>query len=252
MDIFDDYAYYYNLFYKDKNYTAEAERINHFLKLNKRNIKKILDLGCGTGRHDMELTKVGYEVHGIDISAEMIQMAKNNNSVSGGEISFEVADIRAYTNNVKYDAVISLFHVMSYQNTNEDIAKSFNTAYKHLEKGGMFIFDVWYGPGVLRDLPTVRIKNVEDANYDVMRIADPIMHPNENIVDVCYEVLVADKKTSVLRKINEIHKMRYFFYPEIKLLLENTGFELMACYDCNTLSTPDFNSWTVYFIAIRV
>ena len=51
------------------------------------------------------------------------------------------------------------------------------------------------------------------------------------------------------KTINEVHSMRYFFRPELELLLNEAGFELVNNLDCNTLEKTDFNSWTSYFIA---
>lgn len=61
MEIFQDYAYYYNSFYKDKDYNEEARQIDSLLKKYGANICKIINYGCGTGRHDIELSKMGYQ-----------------------------------------------------------------------------------------------------------------------------------------------------------------------------------------------
>ena len=77
------------------------------------------------------------------------------------------------------------------------------------------------------------------------------MHPNENIVDVCYDIAVIDKKTDKISRINEVHSMRYYFKPEMEEYLEKAGFKNIKCIDCNTFKEPDFGSWTVYFVAER-
>jgi len=253
MEVFKDYAYYYDMFYGDKDYTCEAKIVKNLIDRYRGGIKvsRILNLGCGTGRHDFELTKLGYQMSGIDLSEEMIKVAKSAAGEGNNTPKFEVADIRNYEPQHKYDVVISLFHVMSYQNQNEDILKAFKTAAKALDTGGLFLFDVWYGPGVLSDPPAVRVKKVEDDENILIRYANPVMHAEDNIVDVCYNVIVVDKQTSVYKEIDEIHHMRYFFKPEVELILEQSGFSLIACLDCNTLKETDFNSWTSYFVAIR-
>lgn len=141
----------------------------------------------------------------------MIEIARKNADSCGCDIKFEVADIRTYETEKKYDAVISLFHVMSYQNTNEDILNAFKSDRKLLnaQSGGYFLFDIWYGPGVLSDKPGIRIKECEDSENKMIRIAKPVMHDKENIVDVNYEVLVINKQNSKVQSVNETHKMRY-------------------------------------------
>lgn len=249
MEVFKDYAYYYNAFYGDKDYKQEAEQVDSLLRKYGQEVKKIINLGCGTGRHDAELSKIGYNCTGIDLSSSMIAIAKENAQKEGVSIDFDIADIRDYKSNEKYDAVISLFHVMSYQNTNQDIISAFKTARNLLEKDGIFVFDVWYGPGVLTDQPCVRVKKIADEKNELIRIARPVMHDKKNLVDVNYEILVIEKETGKTRVINETHNMRYFFRPELEFFLKEAGFELIDNLDCETLGETDYSSWTSYFIA---
>ena len=249
MEVFKDYAYYYNAFYQDKDYNAEALQVDGLLKKYGKNIASIINYGCGTGRHDLELSKMGYQCTGIDMSTLMIEIAQKNAKDQRMVIDFSVADIREYEPQGKYDAVISLFHVMSYQNSNQDILAAFSAARRALEKGGIFLFDVWYGPGVLSDKPVVRVKEIEDESNRLIRIARPVMHDKENVVDVCYEVLVIEKATGNAKVINETHNMRYFFRPEVEFLLKEAGFELIDNLDCQSLKETSYESWTSYFVA---
>lgn len=252
MEVFQDYAYYYNAFYRDKDYKGEVAQIDHLLRKYGNGINKLINFGCGTGKHDIELGKLGYQCEGIDMSPVMIDIARENAHSEKMDIPFEVADIRSYEPQEQYDAVISLFHVMSYQNENADILSAFQSARKALNQGGLFLFDVWYGSGVLSDKPAVRVKEIEDEKNKLIRIARPVMHEKKNVVDVCYEVLVIDKDTSQTKVINEVHNMRYFFRPELQILLEQSGFELVDNLDCQTLKETDYGSWTSYFVARAV
>lgn len=83
MEAFQDYAYYYNAFYQDKDYAAESCQVDTLLKRYGSDIRKIINYRCGTGRHDIELSKLGYDCTGIDMSPLMIDIAREN---SGGMI----------------------------------------------------------------------------------------------------------------------------------------------------------------------
>ena len=96
MEVFEDYAYYYNAFYQDKDYKAEAKQIDLLLQKYGQNIKKIINYGCGTGRHDIELSKLGYHCTGIDLSPLMIDIAKKHMLQEEHLIDFSVADVRNY------------------------------------------------------------------------------------------------------------------------------------------------------------
>lgn len=247
---FNLYARYYDLLYKDKDYDAEAKYVSGLIEKYKPDTKSILNLGCGTGKHDIALAKVGYHITGIDLSKQMIEIARENGKESGKEIHFRQGDIRHLDLGEKFDTAISLFHVMSYQTTNEDLLHAFQTAYNHLRKGGLFIFDCWYGPGVLTDLPVVRIKRMQDEELKVIRLAEPVMHPNENVVDVNYTILI-DSEDHGSSTITECHKMRYLFVPEIKNMLEQSGMKLKDFYHWMKLEKPDAGSWNACFVAVR-
>lgn len=247
---FDEYAYYYNAFYGEKDYKAEAQIISSLIDRywdSNSKPKKILNLGCGTGKHDVELSKLGYQIKGIDISENMISTARSTSQ--SDLIIYEVGDVRDFRDNIKYDVCTSLFHVMSYQNSNDDLRASILTASQELRTKGLFIFDCWYGPGVLTERPEVRIKRIDDERSILIRHAIPVMHPAKNIVDVNYEILIIDKETKVVSAINEVHSMRYLFTPEIELMLQEFGFELLDCLDCNSLEKVTYDSWTAFFIA---
>lgn len=78
------------------------------------------------------------------------------------------------------------------------------------------------------------------------------MHDKTNVVDVYYEFLVIDKEINNMEVIYETHSMRYFFRPELEVMLKETGFELLDNVDCQTLGATNFGSWTSYFIAKAV
>jgi SAM-dependent methyltransferase len=167
---------------------------------------------------------MGYSVHGVDLSAEMLSRAQARKSAlpreTADRLSFGPGDVRTVRTGQTYDAVVSLFHVMSYQTSNSDLAAAFETAAVHLRPQGLFLFDFWYGPAVLTDKPEVRVKRLEDDDIKVTRIAEPTMDVNENVVDVNYCVLIGIKATGRVEEVRETHRMRYLFAPEVSRLAE--------------------------------
>ena len=77
MSVFGKYAKYYDLLYQDKNYSKEADYIDRLIKTYHPESKTILDLGCGTGRHDILLAEKGFFLTGVDSSKEMLSAAIN-------------------------------------------------------------------------------------------------------------------------------------------------------------------------------
>lgn len=251
--VFDTYARYYDLLYRDKDYVAEAEYVASCIRQYAPHATRILELGCGTGAHAEHLARLGYEVHGIDMSESMLARAASRRAALPPElaarVSFSHGDVRSIRTGETYGAVISLFHVMSYQTANADIAAALETAAAHLARGGIFLFDFWYGPAVLSQRPEVRVKRLEDAAIKVTRIAEPAMHVNENVVDVNYTVFVELKATRQVEQIHEQHRMRYLFLPELKQLLANGGFDVLGQYRWMDTKAPDETAWAGFVIA---
>ncbi|HET6224887.1 MAG TPA: class I SAM-dependent methyltransferase [Bacteroidia bacterium] len=247
MSTFEEYSNYYDLLYQDKNYNEEVDYVDGLIKRNKPNAKTLLDLGCGTGRHNALFEKKGYKTTGVDISHEMIKKAK-----STYPLDFMQSDIRSLQLEKKYDVIVSLFHVMSYQTTNEDLTGVFNSAKKHLNPNGLFVFDCWYGPAILNDQPVTRIKRMEDDKIDVTRLSESVLHANTNVVDVTFEVFIKNKMTSDVKKIKELHSMRYLFYPEILKYAKLEGFEVKVFEEWLTGKKPDLNSRNVVFVCSLV
>ncbi len=252
MKIFDIYAEYYNLLYADKNYEEEVNYIDSLIKCYLKNdlIKKgLLDIGCGTGKHANLFAKKSYCVTGIDFSEKMISEAKK---LENETLKFYVKDGKSFNLDLKFDVITSLFHVVSYQNTNEDIIKYFKNVFNHLNYDGIFIFDFWYGPAVLTDKPAIKVKKCENKNIQLTRIAEPAIIYNRNLVEINYEILIQNKLDNSLFKLNEKHVMRYFFMPELEVLLNNNGMKITGSFEWMTLKEPDLNSWYVVIIANKI
>ena len=245
--IFDAYSEYYDLLYTDKNYSVEAAYIDALIKRYAPAAKHILELGCGTGAHAAYLARMGYHVRGIDISESMIERAQQRLSKLPDNIaqrlSFSVRDICSVRLEETYDIVIALFHVMSYQNTNSDFLKALNTAYDHLENDGLFLFDYWYGPSVLTELPATCLKRFENDAIHVTRIAEPEIHFCRNVVDVNYVIIAKDKRSGAITELTEKHPMRYLFLPEIEQFA-SSWFIVEDHYEWLKDSAPNNLSWS--------
>jgi SAM-dependent methyltransferase len=253
MTVFNNYAQYYDLLYQDKDYVGEANFIHRLLETHAPNAKNILDLGCGTGIHAALLAEKDYQVHGVDFSQEMLERGYERIAKSPQDITSRLqlshGDIRQVRLNKTFDVVLSLFHVISYQTTNEDLQAAFTTAKEHLKPGGLFIFDIWYGPAVLTDPPTVRIKRLEDEKILVTRIAEPVIYPNKNCVDVNYQVFIQNKQNHLFEELKETHRMRYLFQPEIELLLQKLGMKTESPRQWLQDREAGLDTWSVYFLA---
>ncbi len=250
--VFDAYAAYYDLLYRDKDYAAEIDYIHSLIQDHAPNAQQILELGCGTGAHAEALVNRGYRVCGVDLSESMIEIAKRRamGIPANSMPVFKIGDLREYRDDKLYDAVLALFHVMSYQTRDEDLRKAFETASLHLKQGGLFIFDYWHGPGVLFDPPVIRSRVISNMQTRVTRTATPTMHANINQVDVEFDILVENGSQPV--HISEFHEMRYLFLNEIQLHLKEACFQHLSTFTWMTSEPVDSKTWYACTIARKI
>jgi SAM-dependent methyltransferase len=249
---FDDaYAGSYDLLYRDKDYAAETVSIAQLFKRYGIENGAVLELGSGTGGHAFEFARLGYDVLGVERSDPMLRHAKSKQFKHAiGRLEFESGDVRSYRSNRIFDAVVSLFHVISYQTTNEDLIATFKTAAHHLRRGGLFVFDCWYGPAVLIEMPSARIKRVADDMVTILRIAEPSLDVRKNLAVIDYTILV-QRIGQELQECRETHCMRYLFEPELNELLKRTGFQLCDAHESATGRSLGADTWSATFVAKR-
>ena len=241
---FKNYAKYYDFIYQDKDYDREFNFIEEIFKATKKP-KNILDIGCGTGNYTKILLERGYKVTAIDISGEMLEIAREKCSAE-----FIKGDIRTIKINDKFDCCLAMFAVMGYITKNRDIIKALINIRKHLKPNGIFIFDVWNGLSVMRILPEQRIKKVENDEIKIIRYAIPNLIAFEHICEVNYKLLILNKKENTYHEINEKHMMRYYFPQEIIYYLEESGFEVLnICPFLNLIGEVDENVWNMCIVA---
>lgn len=251
--VFERYGDYYDLLYQDKPYEAEARYIDKLIhRFAASPGKKLLELGCGSGRHALHLADLGYQVLGVELSETMLHLAEANlkkASLTSPSVAFAEGDMRSFRCNDRFDVVLSLFHVMSYQACEEDLRKSLQTAYEHLAPKGLLIFDFWYGPAVLADPPQMRVKRVANENLAITRITEPKHDVNARTVDVNFDVFIKTKPSGIIEELFETHKMRYFFPEELDMALTNVGFERKTLTAWLSDAPPDKTSFGACIVA---
>lgn len=241
MTVFGKYAKYYDVLYKEKDYQTEISFLEKvFGTYGREPIRSILDLGCGTGGHAILLAEQGYQVVGVDQSDEMLYEAQNKTKVLASALpapQFQKGDIRNFRIDQKFDAVISMFAVMSYMVSNNDLLNAVKTAKVHLKPGGLFYFDAWFGPAVLTEKPSDRYKIINSVDEQIIRFVQSNLSIEHQTVDVKYKILqILDNR--VLNEVDETHVMRYFFPQEIIFYLKSVGFDSVAIFPLLDLDRP--------------
>ncbi len=246
------YADAYDLLYDDKNYAAECELINHiFRTYSGVPVRSVLDLGCGTGNHAFLLAERGYEVVGVDRSESMLVQAQKKvaflSNMKGTH--FQRADIRSVDLQRHFDAVLMMFAVLSYQLGNSDVLSALRSSRRHLNLGGLFIFDFWYGPAVLRQQPSQRFKVVPTPEGQILRVASGELDTDRHVCTVNINLWRWEEGRLAV-KTEERHSVRYFFPLELARFLEFSNFSLIRLGAFPQFDrSPDQTTWNVLGLA---
>jgi SAM-dependent methyltransferase len=242
LDNFDRYAAYYGLFNQGKDYRAEADYLDRLIAQYAPGTVEVLELGVGTGGHAKFLQEKGYHITGIEKSPKMAALAR----LAG--IDCIIGDITEVDIGRQFDAVLSIFHVISYLTRQQELVDTFKLTNGHLRPKGIFIFDVWYTDAVEFQRAQPRQKQVDHDGMRVSRLAIPRNYPERKIVEVSYEFSITDREGTEVEQWTEVHPMKHFSTGEISELAASVGFELVGSEETLTGAVPSEQTWGVCYI----
>lgn len=247
-DSFGLYAPYYDLLNRGKPYEAEADYVAARLRAARPETTSILELGSGTGVHGRLLAARGFSVHGVERSGEMVAIASAAQSFGSGDFHCQTGDVRHVRMERTFDAVIALFHVISYMTADADLVAVVETAREHLTPGGLFLFDVWHGPAVLAQRPSERERIVEEGPLRVVRKATPELLESQRTVVVNFEFHCENAETGAKLDFSEKHPMRYLFADEIEAAASRAGFRVVGAEELVSAATPSQATWAMTYL----
>lgn len=233
------YAHFYDAMYADKDYARECDTIEEAIRRhgNGGAYGAILDLGCGTGGHAIPLAQRRYDVTGIDLSADMVTLARRKAADASVRATFREGDMRQLHVGRTFDVVLILFAALGYQTEAADVEAALRNARRHLRPGGILVLDVWHGPAVLSEGARDRVRVLDGPDRQLIKASIRTLHPERSVMDVrvrVWEIVGAD----VIGTADETHRMRYFFRPELEALLCAAGLEPRAFFEFPDLDQP--------------
>lgn len=247
------YAGEYDTLYGEKDYGSECDLLEQgFARDAASRPKTLLDVGCGTGSHAIELARRGYSVTGVDLSPSMLAIAseKAQGLSAAQQPTWLCGDARTFEVDGTFDAAIMMFAVVGYLTENDDVLAGMRNIRKRLKPGALFMSDFWYGPSVLSDRPTDRVRVVPTTDGQIIRATRTTLDIVKHTADVSFRLwtLNGDRLAS---DATETHRMRYFFPQEYALLLSQAGFEMRSISAFPTLDTPlSDDTWNAFVVAV--
>ena len=196
--------------------------------------KFILDVACGTGILAAELKKMNFDVSGIDLSEDMISIAKENSS----EVDFQVADMRDFKLSRKFDIITCAFDSINYITNNEDMKDTVDNIYNHLSDNGYFIFDI--------NTPYL----YEDRHFGTIdRVYDDIKF--KQILDYDRTSRIGKTTFDFGNNEREIHIQKAYTVKEMDEFLLKAGFKIVDRYKNFRLEPIENRSYKVFYIVRR-
>jgi ubiquinone/menaquinone biosynthesis C-methylase UbiE len=215
--LYGELAKYYDLIYSFKDYKKEAVRIKALVsKYKKSEGKELLDVACGTGHH-LDYLKDEFSCTGVDISREILEIARKNNE----GIAFEDADMTTMDLGKRFDVITCLFSSIGYVKTHSNLEKTIRNFTKHLKKGGVVLIEPWftksaYIPG------SPHMETHDGKDIKIARLSVPRAKGNLSVIDMHY--LVAERDEDVKYFLDR-HELGLFEVDRTLKILEEAGLQ---------------------------
>lgn len=183
---------------RGKDYGREAAEVVARIRTHRPAARSILDVACGTGLHLAAFAGLGFEVDGVELSEEMIDVARQR--VPG--VALHQGDMRTFRLGRQFDAVVCLFSAIGYMSTLDDLGTAVATMCDHLVDGGVLVVEPWFEPDDWHD-GTVYAESAQTADLAVARVSRSWREGDESCIEMHYVMGTQDRTWS----FSEAHRM---------------------------------------------
>jgi SAM-dependent methyltransferase len=244
---YNQFAYLYDQLMEDAPYSKWLSFIKSASKNHVRNAKRFLDVGCGTGSLSVLLAKEGYDVTGVDLSAEMLTVAKEKAENEKVPLPLFQQDMRELEGLGQFDCVTILCDSLNYILTEEDIKKVFHSANRHLHINGLLLFDVHS----LHKIQNIFIGSTFGSNDDHLSYIWQCYEGElENSVE--HDLSFFIQSGDFYERYDELHIQRSFAVEKYKAWLEECNFEVLSITGDFEDKAPADDAERILFAAKKV
>lgn len=239
---YGSFAYYYDRFMDNIPYDEWTGYLQELLIGQGIKNGLVLELGCGTGKVTRRLKAYGYDMIGIDISEEMLEMAQNRENDG---ILYLHQDMREFELYGTVAAVVSVCDTMNYITEPEDLVEVFRLVNNYLDPGGCFIFDL----KTRTFYRNVLAENVFAENREDCSLIWENFYDEENSLNEYDLTIYAEARDGLYQRFEETHCQRAWDLDEIKAMIDEAGMEFVIAYDAFSKNPPTPDSERIYVIA---
>lgn len=242
--MYNDFAYVYDeLIREDIEYEKVCDFLENVFTIYDKNPNLVCDLACGTGNITIPMSRRGYDMIGVDVSPEMLDVARSKNN-SGKDILYLCQDMRKLDLYGTCDAFLCMTDGFNYITSMEALKKIFNRIRTcFIEPDGIFIFDL---------SSVYKLKNVLGGNIFIYD-KDDMFYTWENSYKEPFckmELNFFKKDGEVYTRFVESQIQRAYTKKQIENLLIESGFSKVDVYGGYTFNTPENSENRLVFVAL--
>ncbi|MDX6555984.1 MAG: dTDP-3-amino-2,3,6-trideoxy-4-keto-D-glucose/dTDP-3-amino-3,4,6-trideoxy-alpha-D-glucopyranose [Miltoncostaeaceae bacterium] len=206
---------YYDALYDMKDYAAASARVEELIAAHAPGACRLLDVGCGTGRH-LEHLRERYDVEGLDLDPGMVARARER--LPG--VPVHVADMTDFRLPRAFDVVTCLFSAIAYVGTAPAMARAVARMAEHLRPGGLLLLEPWFTPEAFW-ADTITANHVDRPDLKIAWMYTSRREDLLSVLDIHYMV----GTPAGVERFEERHELGLFTHEEHLGALRAAGLE---------------------------
>jgi len=225
MEQYASLAAYYDALNDTVDYDGWLEFIKKIFEKNGSSPASVLDLACGTGEMSVRLAKSGYETIGIDLSCEMLTLARNKAAEQNLDILLLNQDMASFELYGTVNAVICCLDSINYLTSADDVLSCFDTVHNYLDPNGLFVFDI---------NSEYKFKNIYSDNAYVYETENLFCtwqnyyNPKNKMCDFYLDFFV--EHNGLYERFSETQREKCYTLKQMATYLKKTNFEIIGIY----------------------
>lgn len=238
-------AFLYDQLMEDAPYDEWVAFTQEIIRKSGKKIESIADLGCGTGEITTKLAKEGYQLFGVDYSADMLTYAEQKSRAKNVPVQWLHQDVRELQGLTNLDAVVSFCDVINYITSENDLKSVFQRIYHSLKVGGLFIFDIHSLHHVTKNLINNSFTEVTDEMAYIWECIE-----GENTGEMYHDLTFFVLEDEKYERLNEFHHQYTYPIEVYQKLLTEAGFEKPLLYSdfSSEIEELDESTERIFFV----
>ncbi|TYO97753.1 class I SAM-dependent DNA methyltransferase [Desulfallas thermosapovorans] len=236
-------SYIYDYLVSGVDFEGWVDYVEALLKRFKLQAKSVVDLACGTGNTVIPFARRGYKATGIDLSGEMLDLARTKAASLNLAINFLEQDMRSFKLPEKVQLVTCFHDGLNYLLDIEDIKQTFQQVHRHLVDKGAFIFDL------------NAVHWLSDTDNSVTMVDEPdmtlIWETNYDSAQNTWQINLTGfiREDDIYHKFTECHREKAYHPEDIISYLKQTGFTLLGSFNAFSFEPIHSNSIRHFYVA---